>query len=476
MDINTDTLRQDVCRGIFYQFVKEFWHVIIPDTPTWNWHIEYLCHEIQVVMERVFAGQEKEHDLLVNISPGSTKSTIVSIMLPAWAWTRMPALQYIGGSYADELSLTFSRKTRNIIRSEKYQRLFGITLKKDQDTKTYFENTELGGRRATSTGANITGNHAHVIVIDDPINPKGARSEVELKTARNWMSETLLTRKVSAARTPVIMIMQRLHEADPSGEWIHQAKMGKKRVRHVCLPAEVTEHIRPRHLKRKYVDGVMDPYRLPRTVLDEFKGEMGDYGYAGQFLQSPVPLGGGMFKVGQIELVDEAPNMNHFELVRYWDKAGTEGGGAYSAGVLIGKHKPSGVFWILDVVRGQWGAHEREANIKQTAELDPKHVRIWLEQEPGSGGKESAESTVKNLSGYSVSIERPTGDKATRAYPLAAQTNVGNVKCLIRPWTQAFIDELKFFPASRYKDQVDAGGGGFNKLNGKKKTAGALFS
>jgi len=149
--------------------------------------------------------------------------------------------------------------------------------------------------------------------------------------------------------------------------------------------------------------------------------------------------------------------------VRYWDKAGTDGGGAYTAGVLMGRDK-DGVYYVLDVVRGQWGAAERERVIKQTAQTDGKRVHIWIEQEPGSGGKESAEATIRNLSGFRIFSERATGDKAVRAEPYAVQVEAGNIKVVSAEWNQAFIDEHKTFPVGKYKDQIDASGGAFNKL------------
>lgn len=103
------------------------------------------------------------------------------------------------------------------------------------------------------------------------------------------------------------------------------------------------------------------------------------------------------------------------------------------------------------------------------AQSDGRNVKIGIEQEPGSGGKESAESTVRNLSGFSVFVERPTGDKVYRADPFSVQVNHGNVRLLRGDWTHEFIEELRFFPAGTYKDQVDAASGAFNKLAGRRE-------
>lgn len=163
--------------------------------------------------------------------------------------------------------------------------------------------------------------------------------------------------------------------------------------------------------------------------------------------------------------------------VRYWDKAGTEGGGKYSAGVLMGLRKDKRVL-IADVERGQWSSHNRETVIKQKAQSDGAFVSIWVEQEPGSGGKESAENTVRNLGGFTVHAERVTGDKVTRAGPLSAQAEVGNVDLLAGPWNEDFLVEAQNFDGVHgFSDQIDAASGAYNKLAGAiPMTDGGVFS
>jgi len=129
----------------------------------------------------------------------------------------------------------------------------------------------------------------------------------------------------------------------------------------------------------------------------------------------------------------------------------------------------------LDVKRGQLGADEREKLILNTAKADGHNVTIGVEQEPGSGGKESAEGTVKRLKGYTVITDRPVGDKIYRADPLSTQVNWGNVLLLVGEWVDRYVEEFKLFPLGKYKDQVDASGGAFAVLTGRlKKKARAL--
>ena len=180
-----------------------------------------------------------------------------------------------------------------------------------------------------------------------------------------------------------------------------------------------------------------------------------------------VNFDGQMFKREWFQIVSAVP-ADIIRLVRYWDKAGTEGAGAFTAGVLMARSQ-TGMFFVVDVVRGQWSAGAREDIIKQTAEIDRQRwgyrCQVIHEQEPGSGGKESAEFTTRNLSGFNVSADKVTGDKNFRLEPLAAQSEAGNVRLIAGKWNAHFIDEICSLPHASYRDQSDAAGGAFNKLS-----------
>lgn len=465
-----EELVASICKENFFDFVVEFWDTIIEEEFTYNWHIEYICNELQIVAERVFEGKPKLYDLVINVPPGSTKSTICSQMFPAWVWTKMASAKFICGSYAYPIALKDSLKTRDIVQSEKYQKSFPILLREDENTKGLFTNMQTGFRLSVSVGGMVTGYHGHFLMMDDPINPEEAFSDAEIKGVSRWMESTLPSRKIDKKITPLILIQQRLHEADPSGELLARKR---DKIKHICLPGELTDRVSPPELAAKYVDGLLDPVRLPREVLDELQADMGPYGYAGQVLQDPVPLGGGMFEVDKIKLVDEIP-FKVVRQVRSWDKAGTEGGGAWSVGLEMGVSAKN-EFAITDIRRGQWGSAKREDMIRATAEEDGDDIEVVLEIEGGSGGKESGENTVRNLAGFKIYTFHPTGDKETRAYPLSSQVGGGSVYCLKRSWTKAFLHELRYFPNGKYKDQVDAASAAFNRLAKRKRKVGAAW-
>jgi predicted phage terminase large subunit-like protein len=215
--------------------------------------------------------------------------------------------------------------------------------------------------------------------------------------------------------------------------------------------------------------------RFPAEVVARDKRAMGELGAAGQFQQRPTPRGGGMFPTERFVIIEHPPEPATIaDSIRYWDKAGTKDAGAFTAGVLLHKLK-DGRFCVAHCRRGQWSSLQREREIRAVAELDGRRIRIAVEQEPGSGGKESAETTIRNLAGWRVTADRPSGDKVVRAEPYAAQVQGGNVLLGKGPWNQDFIDEHRSFPVGRAKDQVDAAAAAFNLLTLKQNRSPAVI-
>lgn len=469
--LNEIDLIRSITRESFYDFFIEFWPEFCAEKLILNWHLKAICDELQAVAEKVFEGKAKDHDLIINVPPGSSKSSITSIAFPAWVWSRMPTARFICGSFTHSLSLDLSRKCRDLITSPKYKTAFGITLRDDQNAKGYFVNAKGGMRIAATAGGNITGFHAHFIIVDDPINPNEAVSEVQLKSVNRWMNETLETRKVDKQVTPTILIQQRLHENDTTGARLKLAEDHPEiKIRHICFPARKANHVSPKRYLMQYQNGLLDPARLNEVTLKKEEVLLGEYGFSGQYMQSPAPLSGGMFKADKIK-IDSAIPVTFVKLVRAWDKAGSADSGAFTAGIKMGLDK-AGRVWILDAVRGQWDSFRREQIVRQTAEADGGAVTVVLEQEPGSGGKESAENTVRNLLGFSVRVIRPSGDKVTRADPFSVQVNSGNVYMAPGNWNADYLSELRYFPFSRYKDQVDSTSMAFSLLT--RRSAGGF--
>lgn len=466
--IATDiAVKRLLLKSSFYEFFKIFWDTINHEELVDNWHIKYLCDELQIVAERVFKREPKLYDLIINMPPSSSKTSIVNIYFPLWCWINDFTLQFINISYSHQLSTAISEKCRDIMRSDKFQTYFyDIKIKEDSDTKQYFriqKGKEIGGfRYATGTGGTIGGIHGHFINLDDPLNPTDSLSDVMVRNSNEWLDNVLYSRKVDNKVSVVILVMQRLHENDITG---YMLSKNADNIKHICLPAEIDDKNLPTpiELKKYYKNNLLDEKRLSREILEQKRTEMGDYAYAMQYLQTIAPKSGGFFDVSKLLVINNIDEKEFVRVVRYWDKAGTHQAGCYTVGVKMAMLK-NRTYAVLDVVRGQWEASEREKIIRQVAELDGQQVTVFVEQEPGSGGKESAESTIRNLAGYRCYADRPSGDKISRADTLAVQLNAGNVSMLRAEWNTEFRRELEFFPYGKFKDQVDATSGAFNML------------
>ena len=481
-------INKDLVTDSLYEFLKYFWDSIVEDDFIDNWHIPYICSVLEKVYYQVI-NEEPREDVIINVPPGSTKSKIASIMFPIWCWVKSPYLNIITASYSMDLSLELADLSRDVINSPKFQEIFPhLVIRQDHDTKSKYQICTMengvvkpGGKRlATSVGARVTGFHGHIIIEDDPLDPKSAESsnpEVR-KSANNWNDRTLSTRKVNKKVTPTVYIMQRLHQDDPTGHRLEQKKL---RVKHICLPGIIRNEseVIPKELAENYINNLLDPTRLNAKVLEELEEQLGPFGYAGQIKQKPVPMSGGLFKIDKLRILTNIIGSTFFKQgCWYWDKAGTANAGCYTVGLLMYELKLNAItqfgfrYLIAKIVRGRWESQIRENIIKQEALMTGVTIPIYIEQEPGSGGKESVQNTIRNLVGLVTVADRPTGDKTTRAVPFSVQLNNGNVAIVNGPWLTPYLNELEFFPNSTYRDQGDASSGAFNKLVAVKGVGG----
>lgn len=176
------------------------------------------------------------------------------------------------------------------------------------------------------------------------------------------------------------------------------------------------------------------------------------------------PAAGVYFKRGYFTFVDAAPA--DAARVRHWDRAATEAAKGKDPDWTVGlkMSRADGVYYVENVVRFRESPHKVESSIKTTAELDGKRCMVHLAQDPGSAGKFEASYYIQALAGYNVRAEPETGDKVTRAQPVSAQAEAGNIRIVRAPWNEAFIQELEQFPEGAHDDQVDALSGAFAAL------------
>ncbi len=450
--LNPNKALAELCRRSFFRFVQEFWDVVIPEPPVYNWHIKYICDELQYLNSFVVRREPKPYDLLINISPGATKSTVVTQMYNAWVWTVDPTQRIISSSYAHALSLAHSVKTRDIVKSDKYQALFPeVELKNDQAAKSDFLNTKGGQRFTTSTSGTVTGMHGHQIIIDDPSNPGLAQSKKERETTNLFYSDTLSQRKVDKAVTPTILVMQRLHEMDTTGMML--SKKGKK-IKHICIPAELADNVSPVEIRDFYMDGLMDPVRLNRAVLEEAQEDLGSAGYAHQFSQKSAPAEGGILKREWFEIIDWTPELARLK----WDFTADT---AYTADE---ENDPSGYIAYAKhnndfIIRGAQQDYVEFPDLCKTlpgfAYANGYSGKSIIEVEPKASGKSLVQTLRRSTSLNIKEGVPPAKDKIARANDSSPTIEAGRVKLIRGPWNKEFIDQVCTFPNAAHDEFVD---------------------
>ena len=460
LEINHKAAIAELCKRDFYFFVQEFWHIIIPETPVWNWHIKYLCQELQSLFDKVKNRESKDFDLIINIPPGTSKSTITTIMFPVWVWTIDPTIRVLTASYSSSLSTDHSVKSRDIIRSHQFQSYFpNIKLKVDQDNKTHYINTSGGERYATSVTGTVTGFHAHIIIIDDPLNPKEASSEADRDRANKFMDQTISTRKISKSVTPTILIMQRLHQKDCTGNWLSKKE---KKIKHICLPGELSKDVRPKELKDYYQDGLLDPIRLNIVDLEALKVDLGSYGYSGQIMQTPSPDGGNIWQKWIIPIDD---NVFPKELSYYgtdWDLAYTEKESNSASAYLTSGLCDNKMY--IDDLGFDWLEFPKLMNYIKT-KPSPHYI------EAKASGK-SAKQTLTNQGIPAIEVNVSGGDKISRAIMASPYAESGMIYCRKSLLNILYNDNrqgILMFPNGEHDDLQDVLVQAINRLLAQPK-------
>ena len=448
----------DECRRSFFYFLRTFWDVIITEEPVYNWHIEELCNELQALAGFVFRREKKPYDLVINIPPGTTKSTITTIMFPVWMWCVDSTIRIITNSYSADLSVEHATKSRDIILSEKYQTLFpDVQIRKDKFGKESYENTAGGARYTTSTGGAITGKHGHIILNDDPMNPKQASSE-PMRLQANEHTKTLSSRKVNKANTPMVTIMQRLHEEDTTGYLLK--KKGEK-IRLICLPAEVSSKISPPELADRYIDGYLDPVRLGREVLDEAKVDLGGRQYSGQFEQVPSSEQGNIIRkewfrsitVESFSTIRKKGGANHFFLDTAFDEKKKKSDNDPSG--IIGACKIGPNLYI-------YAAQKVYKKFPDLIRFLPDFLfangytgESTLRIEPKANGVSVVHQLEDSTSLNVTRTPTPTDSKEVRLNAASPKIECGRVYLVEGAWNEDFIEEVCGFPTKVHDEYVD---------------------
>lgn len=420
-------------------------------------------------LEKVISGEITR--LMVFAPPQHGKSELVSVRFPAFWLGKRPDDPVILSSYGASLAERHSAEARSCVESDEYAELFpGVETRQDSRSKQLWRIVgRRGGMLAVGVGGPVTGHGGYLGIIDDPFeNWKQAQSLTVRNQVWDWWRGTFRTRIWENGA--IILVMTRWHEDDLAGRLLSEQGERWTILRLPAL-AETQKERDESHALLGLPTGLPDPLgrkasealcpqRFSVQALQAIQTDVGGVVWSAEYQATPRQPEGNRFKREWLQIVNAVPK--EARRVRYWDKAGTEGDGDYTVGLLMAEAQ--GRYYIEDVVRGQWSDLGRDQVMRTTAEMDGPEVEIWAEQEPGSGGKDSANATVRNLAGFTVHVEVASGSKEVRAGPFAAQCEAGNVFLKRAPWNAAYINELCAFPNGTNDDQVDTSSGGFNKL------------
>lgn len=421
-------------------------------------HHKAICDALM----RIYSGECRR--LIINVAPRYSKTELAVINFISWTLGQVPDSEFIHTSYSGRLAANNSWQTRDLVQHEEYQRIFvddkkkpKVNLRTDSQAKDEWR-TQVGGCvYAVGAGGSITGYGAGknrpgfggAIVIDDPHKADEARSELVRQNVIDWFQTTLESR-CNSPQTPIILIMQRLHENDLSG-WLLNGGNGEK-WEHLCL--ETLQYSE---------DGTESALWPAKHTVDDLHRlqTAKPYTFSGQYQQSPCAPEGNIFKPDKIEMISAVPVGTR--VVRAWDLGATDGSGDYTAGFKLGQML-DGRWLIIDIIREQYGPEDVEKILKNTADRDGRSVKIRMPQDPGQAGKAQVKNYGKLLAGYTVTFKPVTGDKIVRAEPFAAQVNVGNVMMLKADWNETMMAEMRIFPNGTYDDMIDAGSDAFSEL------------
>jgi predicted phage terminase large subunit-like protein len=435
-------------------------------------HIRGICDAVNHAVAEFERGVSTF--LLIEVPFRHGKSVLVSRYLPAYLLGRCGLLEpsVLLSGYGATLVHDASQDCRRLVASPRFRNVFPAAVI-DQSCRAV-DNWRLdnssGRVVAVGLGGAMTGRGYHLGVLDDYCKN---RAEAESPAFRDgvWASFTndFLTRRQNPSITIVC--------ATP---WHIDGIGGRIRARMAQDPNF------PAFACLRFPATNPDGTYLWENYLgvDWYKGHYASltpYEAAGLLDCDPQIRSGGMFDVTRFKITPAGSvNPQHVvQAVRYWDKAATAGGGCFSSGVLLLVTRDRRLI-VYDVARGQWDTAERERKQLECAQADKAAfpmVRNTFEQEPGSGGVDSARLTVANMAGYAVDIDKVTGSKESRALPWSSQVNAGRVELVQAVWNGAFVDEHRSFPSGKYKDSVDAAAGAFSATlrKGGSTASGGIF-
>ncbi len=396
-------------------------------------------------------------NLVIAISPGSSKSKLCSVFLPAWVWTWAPGTKFICTSYAEDLVVDFGRQTFDVVRSEKYRACWpGVeVVDGDRAAMGDFRNSKGGRRWAIPMGGRVTGKHAHILLSDDPIKPDdlklgGDSAKAALAQVQYRWDALFSNRSAHAPSFGRLVIAQRLHIEDLSGHFVRQGAV------HLKVPME----FKPKD-KYESVWGsdwrteegqLMSPKRFPQEVIDQRKRVTPPRDWAAQYDQNPVPEDGAIFERAWFRNRYTGTPWGNSPIVLTVDSANKETKES-DYFVCQAWAKYQGKYWLVDQIRKRCGFSEQVVAIQAMRSRWANVKQILIEEK--SNGTAIIDTLRKRVPGV-VAIN-PEGGKEARMNACTWLWSTDSVMLPEgAPWLEEFINEHLTAPVGSHDDQVDA--------------------
>ena len=455
---------RNACAKSFSEFVRRAWRYVEPnDKLDWNWHLDVKCVHLQAL------SSGKIRNLIINEPPGHGKSLIVSVLWVAWEWGPggRPYLRWMSSSYSSDISVRDSIRCRSLIESDWYQRLWGDTVRLVKRNETRLDNSAGGIRIASSVGGLSTGERVHRAIHDDLLRANDEHSKAMREQAIQHL-RAMSTRAVNPDDYRQVLIMQRLHEEDPTG-WLMKRQPGRwDRLR---LRASYQGPDQPTSIgwvdPRREAGEPLWPSRYPSAKNEELAADLGEWRASGQLQQEPSPAGGGILKKKWWRpwpKERELPKCDH--VFCSWDTAYSEEDlkeNSCSAmtewGIWYNEHLRDGRGGYCVLLLSAWDGRVDYPDLKQRAldiERERTPNRHLIEK------KASGQSLIQDLRRSRISVYRynPDRDKVARAYAVQSILQGGVVWYPEgKLWASKVIDACASFPygvppSSDYNDTV----------------------
>jgi hypothetical protein len=478
--MNVIEMKAALCQNVFHDFVKEFWGEISGDRFVDSPHIKFLCDEVQKVGDAILNQKNCDRGLVVNIAPGSSKSTIISVMLNAWLWTMNSSIEIISASNVIAVAKESNRKTLAILNSDKYKIFFPWVKLGSTQNILEFTTTTNGKRYCCSAGSTIRGVHGRLLICDDLDSIESVSNEGERQKTQDWITGTFLTRKNDNDKTHTIFVQQRLGKLDSSNFLLETNNYD-----HICLPAEYDERIvKPFEAKSLYnADGLLNPKRFSRKVLDAKRIEMGSAAYNAQYLQNPAGDGeSGIVHKSWMQVIsrfefDRIASNKFYSVNFFCDPAFTVNIKRNDPTAILACTVIENILYILNVERKWLETPELIKFIKEWVTMNgysPNRSKIMMEPKgPGL----SLISMLRTQVGLNVipgtAYNRHHGDKKFRLQAVTPTVESGRVKLVEGKYVKMFLDELTVMD-SRHDDMKDIFSMAVNEEMCKPKNYGKL--